>query len=380
MLADSSMRLTPSVIHGSAQHISLEQQLKVEALPVRYHGELGRLAKLFYVNLLFSLLTLGIYRFWGKTHIRRYVWSQFEVLGDRLEYLGTGRELLLGFLKTAAFVVVLIILRELLPELLDPTSLWGIAATLIGSAGFGLLFLAAQFAAQRYRLTRTSWRGIRGGMDGSAWAYAFRTGGLFVISALLAGLLIPWWRMMCLELRISASRLGTMRANLEPGRAICFWSFMLGSLLLGVANSAAGYVVIDLADKISDPRMTQALSIGLTLLSILVVLPFAFAPYVANVQHEVFNHLTLFDKHAGHLRFFSSVTAGGVFWQFFTAFVLLVPTLGLAFPVVMHRWLCFTASNLRIGGKLDAAALKQASDAIPRASEGLLEALDPGIL
>lgn len=368
------MRLTPSVSHGSIQYKALEQQIRTEALPVSYHGELGALAKLFYTNLVLSLLTLGFYRFWGKTYIRRYVWSHTEVLGERLEYLGTGRELLLGFLKTAIFVGVLILIRQLLPEILDTASVTGIAAGIATSAGFGLLYLAAQFAAQRYRLTRTSWRGIRAGMDGSAWKYALRSGGLFLVSALLIGLLIPWWRMTCLDLRVSCSRLGTMRANLDAGREVCFWTFMLGAVLLGLINFLSTPFLRSMSYVLPD------LSIVFTFAMVLAVGPMAFAPYVANVQHEFFNNLSLHDTHAGHLRFFSSITAGGVLWQFFTATLLLASTLGLAFPVVMHRWLRFTTSHLRVGGNIRPDALRQSSDAMPKASEGLLEALDPGFL
>ena len=44
------------------------------------------------------LLTLGWSRFWGRTRIRRYLWNHFAILGDRFEYRGRGRELLIGFL------------------------------------------------------------------------------------------------------------------------------------------------------------------------------------------------------------------------------------------------------------------------------------------
>ncbi|MBV8835846.1 MAG: DUF898 family protein, partial [Alphaproteobacteria bacterium] len=44
------------------------------------------------------LVTLGIYRFWLVTDIRRHLWNNTEIAGDLIEYIGTGRELLLGFL------------------------------------------------------------------------------------------------------------------------------------------------------------------------------------------------------------------------------------------------------------------------------------------
>src|SRR5947209_20431103 len=53
------------------------------------------------------LVTLGIYRFWLATDVRRFLWSNTEVAGDGLEYIGTARELLLGFLIAIALLVPL---------------------------------------------------------------------------------------------------------------------------------------------------------------------------------------------------------------------------------------------------------------------------------
>src|ERR1043165_5263886 len=52
-------------------------------------------------------LTLGIYRFWLATDVRRFLWSNTEIAGDGLEYIGTARELLLGFLIAIALLVPL---------------------------------------------------------------------------------------------------------------------------------------------------------------------------------------------------------------------------------------------------------------------------------
>jgi hypothetical protein len=55
-------------------------------------------------TLLLSILTLGVYSFWGRTEVRKYVWSQSEFEGDRFAYHGTGGELLRGWLKAILFV------------------------------------------------------------------------------------------------------------------------------------------------------------------------------------------------------------------------------------------------------------------------------------
>ena len=43
------------------------------------------------------MFTLGIYRFWLTTDVRRFLWSNTDLSGETFEYTGTAVELLLGF-------------------------------------------------------------------------------------------------------------------------------------------------------------------------------------------------------------------------------------------------------------------------------------------
>src|SRR5215210_5047202 len=73
----------------------------------RFVGRAGDFWRLVIRGTFFLLVTLGIYRFWLTTDIRRFLWSNTEVLGETLEYTGTARELLLGFLIAIAILVPL---------------------------------------------------------------------------------------------------------------------------------------------------------------------------------------------------------------------------------------------------------------------------------
>ncbi len=116
---------------------------------------------------LLSLVTFSIYRFWYITNLRRFFWSRTVVAGSPAEYLGRGKELFLGFLVALAILVpvylVLFILGFAVPRL-EP---------LVPFLSAVFLFLLGQYAifrGRRYRASRTRWRGIRLGQDGSAFA------------------------------------------------------------------------------------------------------------------------------------------------------------------------------------------------------------------
>ncbi|MEL7177381.1 MAG: DUF898 family protein, partial [Pseudomonadota bacterium] len=59
----------------------------------------GRKGPYFWLSLktgVLTILTLGFYRFWMKTRLRRYMWSAIRPGGHPMEYLGTPLEKLLG--------------------------------------------------------------------------------------------------------------------------------------------------------------------------------------------------------------------------------------------------------------------------------------------
>ena len=72
----------------------------------RYKGQGGPLFSLILQTSALTLLTLGIYRFWAKTRVRKYFWSSVSVDGDSFEYTGTGLEKFLGFLVAVVILAV----------------------------------------------------------------------------------------------------------------------------------------------------------------------------------------------------------------------------------------------------------------------------------
>jgi uncharacterized membrane protein YjgN (DUF898 family) len=61
------------------------------ASPVAFTGVRGDFRRLVMRGALLELLTLGFYRFWLATDMRRHLWSHTAVEGDAPEYTGTGK-------------------------------------------------------------------------------------------------------------------------------------------------------------------------------------------------------------------------------------------------------------------------------------------------
>src|SRR5205085_786339 len=126
-------------------------------------------------NLLLTVVTLGIYRFWAKARERRYLWSRTRFIDEHLEWTGTGKEMFVGFL-----IVFLILLPVFY---LANTFIQGLVlrgetreAGLLFFVLYGLVFYligVARFRALRSRLSRPCWHGIRGGSADGGWAFGW---------------------------------------------------------------------------------------------------------------------------------------------------------------------------------------------------------------
>lgn len=166
----------------------------------RFHSS-GGLLSLAMVTGLLTLVTLGIYRFWAKTRIRKYFWGNTKIAGDAFEYTGTGLEKFLGFLIAVVVLAVylaavqLILFQFGLQFVFQPRTE---AELIMQLAVFYLSFFAllpllffAQYRSRRYKLARTRFRGIRFGMLGAAGGYVWRAVLLTIVTILTLGLLTP---------------------------------------------------------------------------------------------------------------------------------------------------------------------------------------------
>jgi hypothetical protein len=187
---------------------------------------------------LLEIVTFGFYRFWLATKIRQHLWSHTMLDGDAFAYLGTARELLIGFLFAIAILAPIYLASFLLGVEAE-------RAQSFASSVFGVFFLTfwqfAIYRARRYRLHRTAWRGLRFHMDGSGVSYALRAMGWGFVSVVTLGLALPWMQAALERYKMRHTYYGDLRGDFiaTGGRF-----FKQGWLLwIGAAFTAAAYFV-----------------------------------------------------------------------------------------------------------------------------------------
>lgn len=159
-----------------------------------------------------ELVTLGFYRFWLVTDVRRHLWANTVVDGDAAEYTGRGRELLIGFLIAMAILMPIYLGYFLIGI---EAERWQALASFPLIAAFYVFGQFAIYRARRYRLTRTIWRGVRFWMDGSGWAYAARATLWGVLAILTLGIAMPWRAAALERYKMRHSWYGDLQGDFE---------------------------------------------------------------------------------------------------------------------------------------------------------------------
>lgn len=138
---------------------------------------------------LLQALTLGLYRFWLFTDMRRFMWASTSIDGESLEYTGTPTELLIGFLMAIGILVPIYGLIFVATLEFGAISQF---SSLIGVVALAIFGQYAAYRTRRYRLTRTLLRGVRFHQTGSGWIYAFKSFGWTILNWLTVGITYPW--------------------------------------------------------------------------------------------------------------------------------------------------------------------------------------------
>src|SRR5262245_22794435 len=345
----------------------------------------GGLLGLSLLNGLLRLLTLGVYHFWGKTEVRQRIWSAVRIDGEPLEYRGTGAELFKGFIIVFLLVIVPLGLIGLLPLLLEggmrAETLQGVVQLAIFLLIFALGGLA-MFRARRYRLSRTRWRGIRGGLTGGslpfAWTYLWTT----MLIPMTLGWIVPWRAVKLHRALLVETQFGdksfTFTGRSGPLYAR-YWLVWVSAIVLYIAVSV-GIAGVFLAGVGSGPvgpgtppqfSSTQMASLAAIVLGAL----FVFALIRAWYSSGMFNYFASQTRYEGG-SFRLRATVPSLVWLVATNYLMRLLSLGVLSPVAEARSFRYIVDRLSIEGNVDWPSVGQNPAALMARGEGLAEAFD----
>ena len=304
----------------------VEQENVIAKSRVVFHGNGTEYFAIWIVNLLLSILTLGIYSAWATVRTNRYFYSNTEIAGHRLSYLATPIQILIGRLIAFALFAIFII----------STSFSPIVAAIVFII-FGSFLPIVIVMGVRFRMRMMAYRNVR-------FNYTARYGRAYVVFILfpILGVLslylaLPWVLKKMDEFLYENMTYGDKEftPSLSAGEyyvaalvagVIMLIGFFIFGMITGItaAASASG----------GDPSaigISIAGVIGFVIYIGVLVIGYSF--YEAYIRNHVYNNMKIQDVAI----FSSDLKVMNLVLINVTNFLMIVFTLGIAYPWVKVR-------------------------------------------
>lgn len=312
-----------------------------QALRMRFTGSGSEYFRIWIVNLLLTIVTLGIYSAWAKVRTLQYFYRNTQLAGASFDYHGSP----IAILKGRAIIFVLAFAFQILGHS-SPTLSMVFLALL--AAAFPWLLVRSL----RFRMANSSYRGLRFAFTGKD-AEGYMVFLVWpILSVLSAYLLAPLAHQRFKRYQHRNTRFGTTSFDFSgtPGNFYGVYLRTFGLALL--AFVAAGIVIAVLGVSIGKTQGAagRAIVIALTVVAMYAAMLFLAPYYMSRLQNVVWNHTTL-----GAHRFQSQVGAGKLFWIYVSNAVMIVVTLGLFTPFARVRTLRYKLDSVTLlaAGSLD---------------------------
>ena len=306
-------------------------------IPFEFTGKAGEYFKIWIVNILLTLLTLGIYSAWAKVRTRRYFYGNTFLQDSSFEYLADPTKIFIGRLIVFGFFAV-----------------YGIATSIYVSAGalFSLFFLLifpwVIVRALAFKARNSSYRNIRFDFNASYGAAAgvFIGGG--ILATLTLGLGYPYFIYLRNKFVVGKSGYGSTPFGFSA-RVANFYRVYLVAFVGAVF--VFGLAALLIFRQVTGPGPAEFATGDLAAV-ILFYLSLFFL--IAYVDTSITN-LVLCHAHLGDHRLESTLRTPEMLWISVSNTIAIVLSVGLLIPWATIRKVRYRLDNLTLlaAGELD---------------------------
>jgi uncharacterized membrane protein YjgN (DUF898 family) len=338
---------------------------------IAFHASGGEYFRIWIVNLLLTIATLGIYSAWAKVRRNQYLYSCTELAGAGFEYHGKP----LPILKGRIIALVLIGLYNIAFRI---SPLAGVA--MMAAAGAVLPWLVLN--SLKFRLYNTSYRGIRFGFGGTlkaAYLHFLLLPIVYVVSLTLA---LPFVHQRLKRFQHTESRYGAQHFCFDASVGAFYKRYALLLLLMlvggvvagivGAVSAAAGAATGAGLEGVVRATLAGQLAFLASMLALYVWIFVLMSIFYSMIQNLIWNHTGI-----GPHRFRSEMTWRGMSWITVTNLLGVIFTLGLFTPFAVVRWHRYRLESITLlaDGSLD-AFVAGADDAVSATGVGATDMLD----
>jgi uncharacterized membrane protein YjgN (DUF898 family) len=388
--------LTPQ--HPSAEGIagpvsnSASTPHQVESQRFEFSGNGAEYFRIWLVNLVLTICTLGIYSAWAKVRKTRYFYQNTRLDGHAFDYHGNPKAILRGR------IIALVLLAA-----------YSWAFDISREAGYvtiAILCLVGPFLflrALQFKLRNTSWRGLRLGFTANT-PQAYRAllpiliiwfsgtfAGIFVdtavyvvgIVSIVTVLCLPWMHHKLKRFQHSHFRFGALASSFESALGRFYITYLKAFglvIVIGIVASIVmgllGRMIFAAAESSGKAARFEAILVGVSVGGIVYLMMSTYA--AVRLQRTVWSKTQL-----GPASFDTQISAASLAGLIFKSVMLGLLTLGLYWPYATIALARYRIENMQVFAPVDFAETINAGDSASTmaAGEGAIDmfGLDIGL-
>ena len=340
--------------------------------PFEFTGSGGEYFRIWIVNIVLTVLTLGIYSAWAKVRKLQYFYQHTRVADSGFDYHGQPLSILKGRLIALGLLILYVYSTEVISAL---------SAVILVGLAIVLPWLLR--SSLRFRAHNSSWRGLRFSFRGSlksAYYVFLWLGGLGSIT----GFLWPLFHSRLKRYQHGEAWFGQAQGKFSAIDSQFYGVYIKASLLsigmvvvlfmamTGPLAMLREAVLGNETDPDATKRAFGMIGMAMVLLTFLGFYLFV-GPYVtARIQNLTWNHTRL-----GPHRFESTISARRLIWIYVSNFAAMVATLGFFMPWASVRLARYRAACMTLvaAGSLDEFVATQTAE-VSAAGEETAEMFD----
>jgi len=311
--------------------------------PFEFRGSGGEFFKIWIVNVLLTVITLGIYSAWAKVRTTRYFYGNTLLNESSFEYLANPIAILKGRLIAVALFIAYSYLSGISP---------------IAGGVLILLFFAATpyiaVRAMRFNHRMSAYKNIRFNFEGSVGSAAMVYLVWPLLGVLSLGLLYPISHQRFVKFYVSNTSYGQepFTSTAKVGQ---FYSIYMALFAVAIAVFAAVVVGSQMlgGDSLGGmsgdmtPEQVQAAMLPM-ILALYAASLFLWFILLVLIKSKFTNLIMNTMRVGGGFYFESRLTVGRVAWILFSNLILIICTVGLAYPWAKVRLANYRAEHTEL--------------------------------
>jgi uncharacterized membrane protein YjgN (DUF898 family) len=292
-----------------------------------FNGRGPEYFRIWITNVFLTIITLGIYSAWASVRTKKYFYNNTQLLGQSFDFHAKPMQILKGRLIAVAIYILYTLISKASPMIA------GVLLILFYIFLPALVLLSLQF-----RLSNTSYRGIRFSFQGKTKDAYITFLMIPVLTFVSLGMLLPYFSYKSWKYWLLGIQYGKEKFETNIQSKIFYWIY-LKLLSLLVLASLLIFTPLYFFDGWFRENVLPLLP-----LVIIFIMLFFVGPFLgSNIGNYTYGNTNI-----GPVFFKSNLDFKSLAWLRFTNFLLIILSLGIFMPFAKVRSAHYFASRLSI--------------------------------